>query len=222
MAAVSNNGRPLAIHVYDRLSADIIRGALEPGAALSQETVAVRYGVSRTPVRDALTRLTLEGLTTLVPGRGYIVNRLNDREIENVYDVRYALESLAVHRAIGSYTPQQLVRLRSLIDETEIVDPQDSAELFRLGRAFHLALIEPAGNDYLCGVLTSIWNHPIQHRITLTYRQGPDHQAKVVSDHRNILQALTDQDSKCAVDVLARCHDVKDPNRYELIDQDET
>lgn len=212
--AAPNDVRPLAVRVYEQMSTDIIRGAIESGTALTQETVAAQYGVSRTPVRDALTQLTLEGLTTLVPGKGYIVNQLNEREIENVYEVRYALESLAVQRAAGSYTPQQLVRLKGLIDETETVDPTDSAELFRLGRAFHLALIDPSDNDYLRGVITSIWNHPIQHRITLTYRQGPEHQAKVVNDHRNILQALKDQDGSRAIEVLAHCHDVKDPNRY--------
>lgn len=217
MAGMPNDVRPLAVRVYEQISADIISGTIEPGSALAQETVAAQYGVSRTPVRDALTQLTLEGLTTLVPGKGYIVNQLDEREIENVYEVRYALESLAVQRAAGAYTPQQLVRLKGLIDETEIVDPADSAELFRLGRAFHLALVEPSGNDYLRGVITSIWNHPIQHRITLTYRQGPEHQAKVIHDHRRILQALKDQDIARAVEVLAHCHDVRDPNRFEPI-----
>ncbi|UNK44886.1 GntR family transcriptional regulator [Arthrobacter sulfonylureivorans] len=217
MAAIPNDVRPLSVRVHEQLSADIISGVIKPGSALAQEGVASQYGVSRTPVRDALTQLTLEGLTTLVPGKGYIVNQLDEREIENVFEVRYALESLAVRNAIGSYTPQQLVRLGGLIDETEIVDPEDGDELFRLGRAFHLALVEPAANDYLRGVITSIWNHPIQHRITLTYRQGPDHQAKVIHDHRSILQALKDQDPARAVEVLAHCHDVKDPNRYEHI-----
>jgi len=208
----------LAVRVYEQISADIISGTITPGSALAQEHIAAQYGVSRTPVRDALTQLTLEGLTTLVPGKGYIVNQLDEREIENVFEVRYALESLAVQRAVGSYTPKQLVRLKNLVDETEIVDPQDTDELFRLGRAFHLALVEPSGNDYLNGIITSIWNHPIQQRINMTYRQGPQHQAKVIHDHRSILQALKDQDIALAIDVLAHCHDVKDTNRYEPIE----
>ncbi|EMY34010.1 GntR family transcriptional regulator [Arthrobacter crystallopoietes BAB-32] len=218
MAAIPNDVRPLAVRVYEQISADIISGTITPGSALAQEHIAAQYGVSRTPVRDALTQLTLEGLTTLVPGKGYIVNQLDEREIENVFEVRYALESLAVQRAVGSYTPKQLVRLKGLIDETETVDPQDTDELFRLGRAFHLALVAPSGNDYLNGVITSIWNHPIQQRINTTYRQGPQHQAKVIHDHRSILQALKDQDIARAIEVLGHCHDVKDTNRYEPIE----
>ncbi|MFD1211944.1 GntR family transcriptional regulator [Arthrobacter sp. GCM10027362] len=213
MSGLPNDLRPLAVRVYEQLSADIIHGVIKPGTALAQEQVAAQYGVSRTPVRDALTQLTLEGLTSLVPGRGYLVNELDDREVENVFEVRYALESLAVRRAIGSYTPQQLLRLGSLVDETEITDPADTEEMFRLGRAFHLDLVAPCGNDFLVGVLTSIWKHPIQQRITLTYRHGAGHRAKVVSDHRGIVQALKDKDADKAVGILRHCHDVSDPNR---------
>ncbi|NKX52998.1 GntR family transcriptional regulator [Arthrobacter mobilis] len=213
MSALPHDVRPLAVRVHEQLSADIIRGVVKPGTALAQEQVAAQYGVSRTPVRDALTQLTMEGLTTLVPGKGYIVNALDEREVENVFEVRYALETLAVKRASGSYTPQQLLRLGSLVDETEIVDPADSAEMFRLGQAFHLDLVAPCGNDFLVGVLRSIWKHPIQQRITMTYRHGADHQAKVVGDHRSILQAIRDNDPDKAVEVLGRCHDARDPNR---------
>ena len=125
-----------------------------------------------------------------VPFRQLFAERMFQLQGHHAVGLAGDRPALAVRNAIGSYTPQQLVRLNGLIDETEIVDPQDSDELFRLGRAFHLALVEPAANDYLRGVITSIWNHPIQHRITLTYRQGPDHQAKVIHDHRSILQAL--------------------------------
>ncbi|MDJ0356228.1 GntR family transcriptional regulator [Paenarthrobacter sp. PH39-S1] len=215
MAAQPRDVRPLAVRVYEHISGDIVSGVLPAGTALIQEQVAAQYSVSRTPVRDALTQLTLENLTTLVPGRGYIVNQLDDREIANVFEVRYALETLAVRRTCGVYTPQQLIRMNSLVEETAIIDPADSLEIFRLGRAFHIALMEPSGNDFLVNVLTSIWNHPVQKRITLTYRQGATYLAKVVHDHRGILQALRDNDAVAAVEVLSRCHDVSDPNRAE-------
>ncbi|QYF88817.1 GntR family transcriptional regulator [Arthrobacter sp. PAMC25284] len=215
MAAHSNDLRPLAERVYELISADVVSGAISAGTALVQEQVAAQYGVSRTPVRDALTRLNIEGLTTLVPGRGYIVNELDEREIADVYDVRYALEALAVRQACGRYTPQQLIRMNGLNEETAIIDPADGLELFRLGQDFHLALVEPAGNNFLLGVLTSIWNHPIQKRITMTYRHGADYQSKVVHDHRGILTALKDNDPDRAVEFLRHCHDVSDPNRAD-------
>lgn len=216
MAPPPKDLRPLAEQVYEQITADIATGRIMSGSALVQEQVAAQYGVSRTPVRDVLTRLTLEGLTTLVPGRGYIVNQLDEREIADVFDVRYALEALAVRRACGHYTPQQVLRMSSLTEETAIIDPSDNLELFRLGQAFHIALVEPAGNSFLLSVLTSVWNHPIQKRITMTYRQGADYQQKVVDDHRQILEALKNEDADRAIELLRHCHDVTDPTRTQL------
>ncbi|MCO4255933.1 GntR family transcriptional regulator [Pseudarthrobacter sp. HLT1-5] len=215
MAVQPKDLRPLAEKVYELITADIATGQIPSGTALVQEQVAAQYGVSRTPVRDVLTRLTLEGLTTLVPGRGYIINQLDETEISDVFDVRYALETLAVQRACGHYTPQQLLRMSSLTEETALIDPSDNLELFRLGQAFHIALVEPAGNSFLLSVLTSVWNHPIQKRITMTYRQGADYQNKVVDDHRQILDALRAEDANRAIELLRHCHDVTDPNREQ-------
>ncbi|MDQ0769475.1 DNA-binding GntR family transcriptional regulator [Pseudarthrobacter defluvii] len=215
MAVQLKDLRPLAEKVYDLITADIATGKIASGTALVQEQVAAQYGVSRTPVRDVLTRLTLEGLTTLVPGRGYVVNQLDESEIADVFDVRYALEALAVHRACGHYTPQQMLRMSSLIEETALIDPSDNLELFRLGQAFHIALVGPAGNSFLLSVLTSVWNHPIQKRITMTYRQGEEYQNKVVDDHRRILNALKNGDADQAIELLRHCHDVTDPTRAQ-------
>lgn len=216
MAVQPKDLRPLAEKVYELITADIATGGIASGTALVQEQVAAQYGVSRTPVRDVLTRLTLEGLTTLVPGRGYVVNQLDESEIADVFDVRYALEGLAVNRACGHYTPQQMLRMSTLIEETALIDPSDNLELFRLGQAFHIALVEPAGNSFLLSVLTSVWNHPIQKRITMTYRQGEEYQNKVVDDHRRILNALKNEDADQAIELLRHCHDVTDPNRAQL------
>lgn len=215
MALQPKDLRPLAEQVYELITADIATGRISSGTALVQEQVAAQYGVSRTPVRDVLTRLSLEGLTTLVPGRGYIVNQLDESEVADVFDVRYALEALAVHRACGHYTPQQILRMSNLTEEMAIIDPSDNLELFRLGQAFHIALVEPAGNSFLLSVLTSVWNHPIQKRITMTYRQGADYQEKVVDDHRRILEALRSEDVDRATELLRLCHDVTDPNRAQ-------
>lgn len=202
--------RPLAVRVYEQISSDIIDGKIAPGSALVQEQVAAQYGVSRTPVRDALTQITLEGLATLVPGRGYIVNDLTDQDVKDVYEVRYALEALAARQACGQHSPAQLVRLRAMIDEFETVDPSDAAGLFRMGRQFHTALIEPCPNEYLRTTLAAMWDHPIQRRITMTYRQGPEHQTKVARDHRRILEALKTNDPDTVTAVLRICHDPSD------------
>lgn len=208
--SIPNDTRPLSERVYERISSDIIDGKIPAGSALVQEQVAAQYGVSRTPVRDALTKLTHDSLATLVQGKGYIVNDLTDRQVEDVYEVRHALETLAARQSCGHHTSAQLVRLRALIDESEILDPQDATELFRLSRSFHAGLVEPCPNRYLLGILNSIWDDPIQRRITMTYEQGAEHQSKVVADHRRILEAIKNNDADTVAEVLKYCHNPAD------------
>ncbi|WP_423183373.1 GntR family transcriptional regulator [Arthrobacter sp. NyZ413] len=210
MATSTKDTRPLAVRVYEQISSDIISGTIQANTMLVQEQIAAQYGVSRTPVRDALTQLSLEGLATLVPGRGYIVNSLSAKDVEDVYEVRYTLEALAARQACGLHTPQQLIRLRAMVDEFETIDPNDAEELFRMGAAFHAALLEPCPNTYLRNTLAAMWEHPIQRRITMTYRQGAEHQAKIAQDHRKILEALKTNDPDTIAEVLRYCHNPKD------------
>ncbi len=87
--------------------------------------------------------------------------------------MRYTLEALASRQACGRHSPAQLIRLRAMIDEFETLDPSDAQALFLMGSQFHAALIEPCPNDYLRSMLAAMLAHPIQRRITMTYRQGP-------------------------------------------------
>ncbi|MDR7083396.1 DNA-binding GntR family transcriptional regulator [Arthrobacter ginsengisoli] len=199
--------RPLALQVYDRICAAIVDGSMPAGSALVQEQIASQFGVSRTPVRDALTQVALEGLATLVPGRGYIVNELTESDVNSVYEVREKLEALAASQAFGHHTPLEMVRLRGLIDEFEAVDPHDGEELFRLGTGFHGTLIAPCPNGYLRGLLADIWNHPLQRRISNAHFVGPDNQKLIADDHRRILAALSEGDVDAMVEALRCCND---------------
>lgn len=116
MATGVHDTRPLAVRVHEQIASEIVSGSLKPGTALVQEQVAAQYGVSRTPVRDALALVAMEGLATLVPGSGYVVNDLTAQDVQNVFEVRYHLEQLAMAQAMGRHSPAQLVRLRALID----------------------------------------------------------------------------------------------------------
>lgn len=207
MAARSRDTRPLAERVHDRLASEIIDGTLKPGSALVQEQIALQYEVSRTPVRDALTQIAMEGLATLIPGSGYVVNDLTAQDIKNVFEVRYHLESLAVQQSMGNYSPKHLVRLRALIDEFETIDSDDTEEQFRLSKDFHLMLVDPCPNKYLVETLQNIWAHPIQRRITRMYNLGPEHQASVIRAHREVLQYVTDQEYNKLIETLRYCHE---------------
>lgn len=199
-------GGSLAQQAYERICARIIDGSLPPGTSLAQEHIADLIGVSRTPIRDALAKAALENLVTLIPGRGYVVNDVTDQDLHDTYEVRYTLETMAVRQACGRHTRQQLVRLRALIEEMEVADPADVKEIVELGIAFHLGLSEPCPNAYLRRLLISIYDHPIQRRISMKYNIGPAYQVEVGGLHRRILEALTDRDEATVVTLLRQCH----------------
>lgn len=135
-----------------------------------------------------------------------MVNDVTEQDLRDTYEVRFALEALAIQQACGHHTPQQLVRMRALIEEMEVADPADTREIVELGVAFHLALTEPCPNAYLRRLLAQIYAHPILRFISMKYTLGPTYQADVGDLHRRILEALVAQDLAAVMKLLRKCH----------------
>ncbi|MER6563192.1 GntR family transcriptional regulator [Streptomyces sp. NPDC001027] len=183
------DARPLGVRVYEQLRDEIVSGGLEADSPLVQEQLAERLGVSRTPLRDALNRLAHEDLVTWVPGSGYIVNALNPSDISQVYQVRQSLETLALRLACGSHDRAQSARLVALIEDMAASDPLDAAAQFELNRAFHMSLIEPCGNALLLRMIDTLWDHPVNRRITRSYVDDAANVPLMVSEHRALFEA---------------------------------
>jgi DNA-binding GntR family transcriptional regulator len=183
------DARPLGVRVYERLRDEIVSGELAADTALVQEQVAERLGVSRTPVRDALNRLAHENLVTWLPGNGYIVNALQPDDIAEVYQVRQSLETLALRLACGHHNQAQLTRLAATIEDMTAADPADAATQFELNRTFHMSLVEPCGNALLLRLIDTLWNHPVNRRITRSYVHDAGNVALMVSEHEALLDA---------------------------------
>lgn len=189
----------MAEAAYRHIRDAIVDGGYAAGAQLVQEQVADELGVSRTPVREALNRLAVEGLVTWVPRSGYTVNGLTDEDITDVFEVRQSLEVLALRHACGKLNRTQAARVRVLIAEMEESDATDAAVQFELNRRFHQAMVEPCGNRYLLGLLDQLWDNPVSRRITRSYIQDPDNVARMVEEHEQILQASVDDDVETLV-----------------------
>lgn len=199
MRSDPRDARPLGVRVYERLRDEIVSGALEADAPLVQEQLAERLGVSRTPLRDALNRLAHEDLVTWVPGSGYIVNALKPSDISEVYQVRQSMETLALRLACGRHDRAQLNRLLALIEDMAASDPLDSAAQFELNRAFHMSLIEPCGNALLLRMIDTLWDHPVNRRITRSYVDDAANVPLMVSEHRAIFEAARAADEELLI-----------------------
>jgi len=191
--------RPLPVRVYEQLRDLIVLGELAADSQLVQEQVAEALGVSRTPVRDALNRLAHEGLVTWNPGRGYLINGLTSREVREVYEVRRTLELEAARLACGRHDAALLARLNALIEDMAAADPKDAVINFELNRQFHRTLVEPCDNHLLLKMLDTLWDHPVNRRITRSYLQEAGSSQAMINEHCELLAAAAANDEALLV-----------------------
>lgn len=172
--------------VYDRLKSDITGWTYKPGQRLPEGAVAERFGVSRTPVREALRRLEQEGLIVYVPQHGYSARGLNLRELNELYQVRVVLEECATGLATevvkqGAQGKVALEELRATWEERAQRTPTPGdPELVYADEAFHETIARVGGNQHLLGLLRSInerirvirvFDFRSQERIASTYHE---------------------------------------------------
>lgn len=184
--------------VYRRMRRDLLRGRIRPGTRITEEWAATNYRVSRTPVREACRRLAEEGLLTHRPRRGYSAPVIDAAEISDLYEVRRALEVLAVRlAAAGRGSREPLARQRAVWADGSL-EPGETA-VFR-DEAFHLALARAAGNRALEGILEGV-----NARIRLVRVHDFFDRARIEATRRQhlaVLDAVEDGDGERAAALL--------------------
>jgi len=187
--------------IYDRLKAMILDKALRPGERLQLSQLGKEMGVSRTPLVNALKRLSAERLVEWVNRYGIYVRRFTAQEMVDLYEIRVALESLAARLAAERVTAADVDRLESMFQD---VDTSATAEAMRkytpLDRDFHWRIVELSGNRQLVAALESI------HMQIFAYQDGIARTiAESVPEHQEFLRALRAHDSSTC-ERLMRTH----------------
>jgi DNA-binding GntR family transcriptional regulator len=194
---VTFENHTLADRIFRVLKTSIIRQEYTPGSRLVDQEVADRLGVSRTPVREAINRLAAEGLLEITPRRGVFVVALSQQEIKELYDVREALEILALELAENSLTDEKISKLEiTIADYRSAFDKGDLLSCFDLDRRFHECLVESSGNSVLIETYRSLsgkiqisrWRHCHDRARTV----------KSLNEHEAILNALANHDVSLA------------------------
>lgn len=192
--------RPLSSLVHEELRRLILSGELPPGSRLVEDHLATRLGVSRNPVREAIRVLSAEGFVEVLPRRGATVASMGAAEVEELFDVRVALESLGARLAARHVTPGVARQLQEVLEAAEraTADGQQ-AELVDLNARFHDAVIEAGGNAYLTMVA-----QPVLHRARWVYQQSLDvRAAHSWTEHVTLARAIISGDEvgaeACAV-----------------------
>ena len=203
----SNGLRPVG--VLERLRALILTGEYGPDERLIEEQLAERLGVSRTPVRQALTMLEAEGLVEITPNRGATVCSFSIEDVWDIYDLRAVLEGHAARRAAGRIERRELERLRELAREMEGLPGQfdDHEEEIRalvaLNQEFHGTIVEASRNRRLERLINRTVEIPLMFKAFYWYTL---HERTISNHyHRQILEALENGDADRA-EIIMREH----------------
>lgn len=194
--------RPLWQQVRHRLREDILSGDLAPGSVLSEVALAESFGVSRGPIREALGRLASEGLVTITPRRGAIVTELTAEEFLDAYQVREALETLAIRLAVPRLSPADLERLRALHEQmVDHIERDNVNAFFAANGEFHDLFVTASGNRKLQEIYQQLMDQTGRYQARSLALRGDI--ARSITEHAAILEAVESGDVERAVRLLA-------------------
>jgi DNA-binding GntR family transcriptional regulator len=205
LAGLGVDARQLDQRIYDALRRRILNRELEAGTPLVIRDLAVRLGVSVTPVRDALRRLQSDGLVQMRARGETTVTRLGPEDVDDIFDLRRALEVHAVQRGVERIDGAELARLDDLLvamSRTFRGDRYlDYPTLIRLDGELHRALVRAAGNARLSAAHERLGAHVQIARVYFTRRRRP---RSTHAEHLSILEAYTRRDAAAAAAAVGR------------------
>lgn len=196
----------LVDRVYRTLREQILQGKYEPGQKLNLDQLARELNVSNTPIREATARLERLGLVETVPYAGPKIRRLSAAQLRDIYDVRIALEELAVRLVAQSEAPDVLHGMAAALEQQErACNGDDPRAVVDADRAFHDALVEASGNSVLLEMLPNLSDRT---RLLLELNRPPsagmDKEAALrgLRGHKRIFEALQEGDADAAAQEL--------------------
>ena len=188
---------PLRDVVFNTLRQAILTGELSPGERLMEIHLANRLGVSRTPIREAIRKLELEGLVTMIPRRGAEVAQITEKSMNDVLEVRSAMDALCVELACDRITVAELERLHAACEEFEkAVKRKDVKEIAQADVALHDIIAEATGNARLIQLISNLSQQMYRYRFE--YIKDFSQHDRLVEEHRIIYESIVKKDKETA------------------------
>lgn len=194
--------RALYLEVAERLREQIFARILQPGAWIDEQSLAIEFGISRTPMREALKVLAVEGLVTMKPRRGAYVTEMSARDVTEVYHLLGLLESDAVADVARNAGASELAELAALHVELEAA-AGDRETFFRLNEAFHLRILAIADNRWRGQIALDLRKVMKLNRHHSLFRAGRI--VESLAEHRALMAALERRDADAAA-ALSQAH----------------
>lgn len=189
--------------VYQALREEIVTWHLPPGAELSEVEQAARWGVSRTPLREALSRLTADGLAVVGRGRTLVVSALSPADVEHLFELREALETQAARLAARRADPDVFRALAARFQRADelLGDDEERTGYYALVAELDAAVDAAAASPYLLRSLTSLRMHVA--RVRRLAHDNPARLMRAADEHRLIAEAVADHDEVLAAQATA-------------------
>lgn len=186
-------------YVIACLREDMASGAISPGSQLIQLELAERYGVSATPIREALRVLESEGTVVYSPHRVSTVRELPDVMVEDIYRLRSVVESFATRVAVERMTPEALEVILNAYDDLNQADPSDSSLKSSLNKRLHFTIYR-AGSDFVYDHANSLWVH-FPPNVTIWSDKASA--GSLAHDHEHIIEAIKRGDAETAANAMS-------------------
>lgn len=194
---------PLRDVVFNTLRQAILRGELEPGERLMEIQLAQKLGVSRTPIREAIRKLELEGLVIMIPRKGAEVAHITEKDMKDVLEVRGTLEELAVTLACKNITKEAIAELKmaNKLFEAAIVS-KDVVKIVDADVRFHDVIYTMTDNQRLIQIINNLREQLYRYR--LEYVKDARSHSMLISEHNDIISRLENSDEEGAKKVVGQ------------------
>ena len=191
----ANEYLPLRDVVFNTLRESILTGEMKPGERLMEIHLANRLGVSRTPIREAIRMLELEGLVTMIPRRGAEVAQITEKGLRDVLEVRQALDALSIELACERITEEEIRELRRACDTfVQMTRTQDAVRIAQADVALHDIIVRASGNDRLIQMVGNLSQQMYRYR--LEYIKDVSQHGRLIEEHEEIYRCIRSRDGE--------------------------
>lgn len=207
---------PLRDVVFNTLRQAILTGELKPGERLMEIHLASRLGVSRTPIREAIRKLELEGLVIMIPRRGAEVAKITEKSMQDVLEVRRALDTLCVELACERISEEELAQLKEACDEFErATHTKDTKKIAQADVRLHDIIVKATRNTRLVQLVSNLSEQMYRYRFEYI-KDDSKHQG-LVEEHRIIYESIRNKDKTTAAETSKLHIDNQEKSMMEQI-----
>ncbi len=209
---------PLRDTVFRQLRMKILHGELKPGERLMEVSLSEKLGVSRTPVREAIRMLEQEGLAVILPRRGAHVASIENKQLEDMLEVRRTLETFTVNLACSRITKAQVDELRDINAKfAEAIETGDPVTIADTDFQFHGNIALASGNKKIVEILTHLREQLFRYKYE--YLKNADNPRHLIEEHEAILQAFEMGENDKAVEIIRLHVDMQELGIYHSLEE---